>query len=92
LARRQPELPAALDLVPQKRESLMLYEIYTQQGLSINAIAWSLNEREIPTRTGKSRWERSSGKYIHSTGEGEIHLREAPEPVPLRSQFDEQAG
>ena len=38
----------------------MVYEIYTQQGLSINAIARLLNEREIPTRTGKSRWERST--------------------------------
>ena len=38
----------------------MVYETYTQQGLSINAIARLLNEREIPTRTGKSRWERST--------------------------------
>jgi site-specific DNA recombinase len=38
----------------------MMYEIYTEQGLSINAIARLLNEREIPTRTGKSRWERST--------------------------------
>ena len=38
----------------------MVYEIYTQQGLSINAIARLLNEREIPTRTGQSRWERST--------------------------------
>jgi hypothetical protein len=37
----------------------LVYEIYTQQGLSINAIARLLLEREIPTRTGKSRWERS---------------------------------
>jgi site-specific DNA recombinase len=38
----------------------MVYEIYTQQGLSINAIARLRNEREIPTRTSKSRWERST--------------------------------
>ena len=38
----------------------MVYELYTQQGLSMNAIARFLNEREIPTRTGKSRWERST--------------------------------
>jgi len=38
----------------------LVYEIYTQQGLSINAIARLLNKREIPTRTGKSRWERST--------------------------------
>jgi len=38
----------------------MVFEIYTQQGLSINAIARLLNERQIPTRTGKGRWERST--------------------------------
>jgi site-specific DNA recombinase len=35
----------------------MVFEIYTQQGLSINAIAGLLNERQIATRTGKGRWE-----------------------------------
>ena len=38
----------------------MVFDIYTQQGLSINAIARLLNERQIATRTGKSRWERST--------------------------------
>src|ERR1700722_16263988 len=38
----------------------MMFEVYTQQGLSINAIARSLNERRIATRTGKGRWERST--------------------------------
>src|SRR5436189_5142956 len=38
----------------------MVFEIYTQQGLSINAIARLLNERQIATRTGKTRWERST--------------------------------
>jgi site-specific DNA recombinase len=38
----------------------MVFEIYTQQRLSINAIARLLNEREIATRTGKGRWERST--------------------------------
>src|SRR5947209_16655624 len=37
-----------------------VYEIYTQQGLSINAIARMLNERQIPTRTETTRWERST--------------------------------
>jgi site-specific DNA recombinase len=37
-----------------------VFEIYTQQGLSINAIARLLNERRIATRTGKARWERST--------------------------------
>jgi len=37
-----------------------VYEAYTQQGLSINAIARMLTEQEAPTRTGKTRWERST--------------------------------
>ena len=38
----------------------MVFEVYTQQGLSINATARLLNQRQIPTRTGKARWERST--------------------------------
>jgi site-specific DNA recombinase len=38
----------------------MVFEMYTQQRLSINAIARLLNERQIATRTGKGRWERST--------------------------------
>jgi site-specific DNA recombinase len=38
----------------------LVFEAYTQQGLSINAIARLLNERQIPTRTGTTRWERST--------------------------------
>src|ERR1700716_3238742 len=37
-----------------------VFEIYTQQELSINAIARLLNERETPIRTGKGRWGRST--------------------------------
>src|SRR2546427_12220204 len=38
----------------------MVFEIYTQQGLSIQAIARLLNECQIATRTGRGRWERST--------------------------------
>jgi site-specific DNA recombinase len=38
----------------------LTYEVYTQQGLSINAIARMLNERQVPTRTGTTHWERST--------------------------------
>ena len=38
----------------------LVYEAYTQQGLSINAIARMLNERQVPTKTGTTRWERST--------------------------------
>ena len=37
-----------------------VYEAYTQQGLSINTIAHRLNDEQIPTRTGTTRWERST--------------------------------
>jgi site-specific DNA recombinase len=37
-----------------------VYEMYTQQGLSINAIARLLNEEQISTRTRTTRWERST--------------------------------
>jgi len=38
----------------------LVYEAYTRQSLSINAIARLLNERQIPTRTETTRWERST--------------------------------
>jgi site-specific DNA recombinase len=38
----------------------LVYETYTQQGLSINEIARLLNERQIPTRKQNTRWERST--------------------------------
>jgi site-specific DNA recombinase len=38
----------------------MVFEMYTKERLNIRAIARSLNERGIPTRTGKTRWERST--------------------------------
>jgi len=38
----------------------MVFETYTQQRFSINAIARLLNQQQIATRTGKGRWERST--------------------------------
>src|ERR1017187_3646037 len=38
----------------------MVFEVYTQQRLSINAIARLLNEEHIPTRTETTHWERST--------------------------------
>jgi site-specific DNA recombinase len=38
----------------------LVYEAYTRQGQSVNAIARMLNEQQIPTRSGVSRWERST--------------------------------
>ena len=38
----------------------MVFEIYTQQRLRMNAMARLLNERQMATRTGQGRWERST--------------------------------
>src|SRR6266550_3092930 len=38
----------------------LVFDTYTKEGMSINAIARLLNDRRIPTRTGSSRWERST--------------------------------
>jgi site-specific DNA recombinase len=35
----------------------MMFDAYTKQGLSINAIARLLNDRQIPTQTANTRWE-----------------------------------
>ena len=37
-----------------------IFQLYTRQLCSIGAIARQLNERKVPTRFGKSRWERST--------------------------------
>ncbi|MFQ5930039.1 MAG: recombinase family protein [Acidobacteriota bacterium] len=37
-----------------------VFQLYSEEGLSINAIARRLNEEGIPTRTGAARWERST--------------------------------
>ena len=37
-----------------------VFDAYTQRGLSINAIARLLNQRQIPTRTATTPWERST--------------------------------
>ena len=38
----------------------MVYELFTARQMSIGAITRTLNEKRIPTRTGTSRWERST--------------------------------
>jgi site-specific DNA recombinase len=38
----------------------LVFETYTQGGLSINDIARLLNQRQIPTRTARTRWERTT--------------------------------
>ncbi len=38
----------------------LVFETYTQQGMSLHALARMLNERQIPTRSSQARWERST--------------------------------
>jgi site-specific DNA recombinase len=45
---------------PEAKVVQMVFDTYTQQNQSINAIARMLNQRQIPTRTGIARWERST--------------------------------
>jgi site-specific DNA recombinase len=38
----------------------LVFDLYTRAGLSINAIARHLNQQQIATRRGNTRWERST--------------------------------
>jgi site-specific DNA recombinase len=44
----------------QARVVSQIFELYSVQGLSIGAIARLMNERAIPTRKRRGRWERST--------------------------------
>jgi site-specific DNA recombinase len=45
----------------------LIFDVYTRQGLSIGAIADLLKQREVPTRTRHSRWERPTiWKMLHN--------------------------
>jgi site-specific DNA recombinase len=59
--RRKTDTSAAYYQVIESEAGVvrMVFRMYTQQGLSINTIARSLNKHGISTRTGKTRWERS---------------------------------
>lgn len=52
---------AYYEVIEQEGEIVRtVYRLYTEDGLSINAIARWLNNRNIPTRKKISRWERST--------------------------------
>src|ERR1700747_226573 len=38
----------------------LIFDAYTRQSLSLGAISGLLNQREVPTRTRESRWERTT--------------------------------
>lgn len=52
---------AYYEVIEQEAEVVRdIFRYYTQEGLSINAIARYLNGENIPTRSGKCLWERST--------------------------------
>jgi len=59
---KKTEISAAYYEVIEKEAAVVrnVFRLYTEDGLSINAIARWLNAHEIPTRKGTSRWERST--------------------------------
>ena len=59
--KKSDDRDAYYEVIESEAEVLrMMFDAYTIQGLSINAIARQLNQRQIPTRTGTTRWERST--------------------------------
>jgi len=62
LYHKKTETSAAYyELIEKEAEVVRkVYKLYTEDGLSIGAIARLLNDQGIRTRTGKSRWERST--------------------------------
>jgi len=52
---------AYYEVLKQEAEAVQqVFRLYTERGLSINAIARWLNEQQIATRTGRSQWCRST--------------------------------
>ena len=52
---------ARYEVIEEQAEVVVqVFEMYTEQGMTINAIARWLNDHGVATRTGKSRWCRST--------------------------------
>jgi site-specific DNA recombinase len=52
---------AYYELIEEQAEVVRkVFKLYTEEGISINAIARWLNAHEIPTRKGRPKWERST--------------------------------
>ena len=58
---KTPERAAYYEVIEAQAEVVrQVFDLYTKQTLSIGAITRRLNELKVPTRTGKSCWERST--------------------------------
>jgi site-specific DNA recombinase len=71
----------------------MIFDIYTREGLSIYAIAQLLNLRQIRTRTGAPRWDRSTvwgmlrnPAYCGRACFGKTEIRARQRVVPWRQR------
>ncbi len=59
--KKTPDSDAFYEVIePQASVVREVYRCYTHDHMSIGAITGRLKEREIPTATGRSRWERST--------------------------------
>ena len=59
--KKTPDIDAFYEIVePQASVVREVYRYYTRDHMSIGAITCRLNERAVPTSTGRSRWERST--------------------------------
>jgi site-specific DNA recombinase len=59
--RKSEESAAYYEVIESEAEVVRkVFQLYTRDALSINAIARWLNEQGVATRTAKSRWERST--------------------------------
>jgi site-specific DNA recombinase len=66
--KRSDTSAAYYEVVESEAEVVRLvFDAYTQQGLSMGTIARLLNQREVPTRTQHSHWNRSTvWKMLHN--------------------------
>ncbi len=59
--RKRDDAPARFEVIAAEAENVkLIFEKYTEEGLSIGAIARLLNELGVPTRKRAASWERST--------------------------------
>ena len=87
---------------PEAEVVRKVFQLYSGEGLSINAIARWLDQKGIRTRTGKARWERSTvwGMLRNPAYEGKAcfgktekaQRRRITRPLRLRGGFSPRSG
>ena len=79
-----------------------VYQWYTEEGLSLGAIARRLTEQGVPTRRGKAPWERSvvwamlrNTAYVGRAGYGKTESAERKQitrPLRQKGGFSKRSG